>query len=324
MAKQRLVLGGGGETIATAPQGHLAWGAKGQEGWGSLPGLVKEDGGRHLGFELAVGAALAGGGVGAAALTAAAAAVHEGLAQGTTETQEQDRRHRALEEQEELIDKVEQIQGLLGHVGGHVGHHEVADILGGGAEPVDDGQSDDGAVQVTLALAVLAAPALALLVGAADAPGHQLAADGEQDGQAEVAAKVPPHASVLVGEHQGIDGFGQVGRGLHGAVLGHHTGHGRRVLRQLPEQDLRHRERHGAHPDDSQLGNDGLALLDGPGAGLGAGGCVEPVDAQGTETEGGDSQRRYLVREEAEQVGPAAGTSQGGWLYQAHGKPLAT
>jgi len=276
--------------LSPAPGWHLTRCSEGQEGRRGLPGLVKEDGGGHLCLELAVGAALTGGGIGTAALAAAAAAVHEGLAQGSAEAQEQDGRHRALEEQKELVDEVEQVQGLLGHVGGHVGHHDVADVLRGGAEPVDDGQPNDGAVQVALTLAVFGPSALGLLLGAADPAGHQLAAHGEEDGQAEVAAEVPPHPSVLVGEHQRVDGLGQVGRRLHGAVLRHHAGHGRRVLSQLPEQDLRHRQRHGAHPDDGQLGNDGLALLDGPGAGLRAGGRVEPVDAQGTEAEGGDSQ----------------------------------
>lgn len=211
MAKQRLVLGEGGGMISTAPQWHLARCAKGQEGWRGLPRLVEEDGGGHLCFELAVGAALTGGSVGAAALTAAAAAVHEGLAQGSAEAQEQDGRYRALEEQEELVDEVEQVQGLLGHIRGHVGHHNVADILRGGTEPVDDGEPDDRAVQVTLTLGVLGSSALGLLLRATDPPGHQLAAHGEEDGQAEVATKVPPHPSILVGEHQRVDRLGQVG-----------------------------------------------------------------------------------------------------------------
>lgn len=91
-----------------------------------------------------------------------------------------------------------------------VGQRDVADVFGQGADSVDHGQRQQGAVQLPLhrlvllpLLAVGAVVVVALLLGgsgvAVDVAGGHLTEDGEEDGEAEVAAEGPPHATLKDG-----------------------------------------------------------------------------------------------------------------------------
>lgn len=172
---------------------------------------MEVDGGGHFGLKLAVCAACRRGVRGPAALltAAATAAIQEGLAQGPADAQEEHRGDGALEEGRELVDEAQEVQGLPGELGGEVGHHDIADVLGERTKGIDHGQAHHSAVELALTLLVLARPTLGLPARRAPhPPRHKLAGDGEKDGQTEVAAEVPPHASILVGHHQRVDGLG--------------------------------------------------------------------------------------------------------------------
>lgn len=69
-------------------------------------------------------------------LTAAAAALHEGPAEGSAEAEEEHGGDTGLEKQKELADDVEQVHGLLRDARGHVGSDNVADILRDDAKPI--------------------------------------------------------------------------------------------------------------------------------------------------------------------------------------------
>lgn len=71
-----------------------------------------------------------------ALLTAAAAALHEGPAEGSAEAEEEHGGDAGLEEQEELADDVEEVHRLLWDARGHVGSDDVADILRDDAKPI--------------------------------------------------------------------------------------------------------------------------------------------------------------------------------------------
>lgn len=88
----------------------------------------------------------------------------------------------------------------------HVGQRDVADVLGQRAHAVHHGERQQGAVQlplqglVLLTLLVGAFVKVTLLLGGAgvavDVAGGHLAKDGEEDGEAEVAAETPPHTAL--------------------------------------------------------------------------------------------------------------------------------
>lgn len=141
------------------------------------------------------------GGLVRALLAAAATALQEGPAERSAQAEEDDRGDAGLEEQQELADDVQQVHGLLGNPGRHVGSHDVVDILGDDAEAVQDGQSHHRAVHLALQLDLPLVPARAGFLRLADFPRrHQGAGDGEQRGQAEVTAEVPPEPRAVVGE----------------------------------------------------------------------------------------------------------------------------
>lgn len=94
-----------------------------------------------------------------------------------------------------------------------VGQRDVADVLGQSADTVNYSQRQQCAVQLPLHRLVL----LTLLIGravvlatlllggagvAVDVAGGHLAEDGEEDGEAEVAAETPPHAALKHREQQ--------------------------------------------------------------------------------------------------------------------------
>lgn len=92
-----------------------------------------------------------------------------------------------------------------------VGQRDVADVFGQSADTVNHSQRQQRAVQLPLHRLVL----LALLIGgpvvlvtlllggggvAVDVAGGHLTEDGEEDGEAEVAAETPPHTTLKVQE----------------------------------------------------------------------------------------------------------------------------
>ena len=88
-----------------------------------------------------------------------------------------------------------------------VGQRDVADVFGQGADAVDHSQGQQRAVQLPLHRLVLltlliegavflAALLLSRAVVAVDVASGQLAEDGEEDREAEVAAETPPHTTL--------------------------------------------------------------------------------------------------------------------------------
>lgn len=131
-----------------------------------------------------------------------------------------------------------------------------------------------------------------------DFPGcHQGAGDSEEGRQTKIAAKVPPEPCAVVGESQHVDGVGQRRGDLHHAALARGAA---AVLGVVPGQLAQHHlgqgQQQGAHPDDSQLGRGGGAVLDHLVIHLHVGGGTEPVNAQSAQRECGDSQRGHLGR----------------------------
>lgn len=93
---------------------------------------------------------------------------------------------------------------VLGDGDVRVGQRDVAHVFGQSADAVNHGQRQQCAVQLPLHRLVLltlliggAVVVVTLLLGgvgvAVDVAGGHLAEDGEEDGEAEVAAKTPPH-----------------------------------------------------------------------------------------------------------------------------------
>lgn len=96
---------------------------------------------------------------------------------------------------------------VLGDGDVRVGQRDVAHVLGQSADAVNHGQRQQSAVQLPLHRLVLltlligrAVVLAALLLGgagvAADVASGHLAEDGEEDGEAEVAAETPPHTTL--------------------------------------------------------------------------------------------------------------------------------
>lgn len=155
-----------------------------------------------------------GGGRGGRVVAAAAATatVQEGPAQRATQEEQQRRRHGGPTEEQQLGEKVEHGHGVLGNAGRHVRRNYVADILGHHARAVDDRQRHNGAVHLALQPDLLLVAAHAGLLGAPDlARRHQRAPDGEEGGEAKVAAEAPPQASALVGQAQHVEHVGERG-----------------------------------------------------------------------------------------------------------------
>lgn len=150
-------------------------------------------------------------------------------------------------------------------------------------------------------------------------PSHQVTGQSEEQRHTDVAAKDPPNAGLMVGQHQGVDALRELLRwftdtdihlqrvgwssesshqGASRLALQHAGGRSRQVpgfLQQLPQQQLRSRQHHGAQPDNTQFGQYGLTWLYLWSLnGGGASGCMEVVNAQSTETERGHAQRAYL------------------------------
>lgn len=141
------------------------------------------------------------GGLLHALLAAAAAALHEGPAEGFAQAEEDDRGDTGLKEQQKLADDMQKVHGLLGNPGSHVGSNDVVDILGNDAESIQDGQSHHRAVHLALQLDLPLIPAGAGFLCLADFPcSHQGAGDGEQRGQTEVTAEIPPEPCAIIGE----------------------------------------------------------------------------------------------------------------------------
>lgn len=76
-----------------------------------------------------------------ALITAAAATLHEGPAEGFAQTEEKDRGDTGLKEQQELADNIQQVHRLLGNPCRHVGSNNVADIFRNNAKSIQNGQS---------------------------------------------------------------------------------------------------------------------------------------------------------------------------------------
>lgn len=124
----------------------------------------------------------------------------------------------------------------------------------------------------------------------------------------------------MVGQHQRVDAVRELRRWLTDTYVhlelvrpGPEGGHERatrlallqvvgerrqadRLLEELPQQELGGRQHHGAHPDDRQLGQDGLAglhlrRLKRPGRS----GCVETINTQSAEAECGHAERGDLT-----------------------------
>lgn len=93
-----------------------------------------------------------------------------------------------------------------------------------------------------LTLLVGAFVEVTLLLGGAgvagDIPGGHLAKDGEEDREAEVAAKTPPHTTLVIPEQQGVKGIrqveGQRRGGRDGARVDQPAGGWRHGLAELP------------------------------------------------------------------------------------------
>lgn len=261
-----------------------AMGSDGSEG-GHFAADGAERGQLQLGGVLVV-VVVAGGGGGLvrALVAAAAAALQEGPAEGLAQAEEDDRGDAGLEEQQELADDVQKVHGLPGDPGGHVGGHDVVDVLGNDAEPVQDGQGHHRAVHLALQLDLPLVPAGAGFLRLADFPRrHQGAGDGEQRGQTEVTAEIPPEPGAVVGEGQDVDGVRQVRGDLDDAALrGGAATEARVLLAQLAKDDFGKRQQESAHPYDSQLGGCGGAVFYHLIVHLHVGGSPEAVYAQGT------------------------------------------
>lgn len=248
---------------------------------------------------------VAGRGRGRHVVTAAAAtaAVQEGPAQRAAQEEQQRGRHGGSAEEQQLREEVEDRHGVLGHAGRHVRRHDVADVLGHHASTVDDGQRHDGAVHLALQPDLLLIAAHAGLFGVADlARRHQRAADGEERGEAEVAAEAPPQPGPLVGQAQHVEHVGERGGYPDDAALGGRLVWNPRVLHhQLPDEELGERQQESANPDDGEFGGGGGAVLDHLVVHLDVGGCPEAVDAQGAQGESGHAEGGHL-REQTREI----------------------
>jgi len=240
---------------------------------------------------------VAGGGRGGRVVAAAAAAaVQEGPAQRAAQEQQQRRRHGGPAEEQQLGEKVEDGHGVLGDARRHVRGHDVADVLGHHARAVDDGQRHDGAVHLALQADLLLVAAHAGLLGAPDlARRHQGAPDGEEGGEAKVAAEAPPQASALVGQAQHVEHVGERGGYPDDAAFdGRLVGPPRVLDHQLSDEELREGQQESPDPDDGQLGGRGGAVLDHLVVHLDIGGRAEAVDAQRAQSEGGHAEGGHL------------------------------
>lgn len=227
---------------------------------------------------------------------AATAAVQEGPAQRATQEKQQCGRHGGSTEEQQLGQEVEDGHGVLGNAGRHVGGNDVADVLGHHARAVDDGQRYHGAVHLALQPDLLLVAAHAGLLRAPDlARRHQRAPDGEEGGEAEVAAEAPPQTSTLVGQTQHIEHIRERGGYPDNAAFD------RRLIRdpcvlchQLSDEELWQGQQERTDPDDSQLSGGGSAVLDHLVVHLDVGGRAEAVDAQSTQGEGGHTEGGHL------------------------------
>ena len=186
--------------------------------------------------------------------------------------------------------------GVLGNAGRHVRRNYVADVLGHHARTVHDRQRHDGAVHLALQPNLLLVAAHAGLLRAPDlARRYQRAPDGEEGGQAEVAAEAPPQTGALVGQAQHVENVRKRGGDPDDAAFDGRLARDSRVLRhQLSDEELGECQEEGADPDDGELGGGGRAVLDHLVVHLDVGGRAEAVDAQSAQGEGGHAQRRHL------------------------------
>lgn len=149
-----------------------------------------------------------GSGRGGSMVTAAAAtaAVQEGPAQRATQEKQQRRRHGGPTEEQKLGEKMENRHGVLRDASRHVGRYDVADVLRHHACTVDDCQSHDGAIHLALQPDLLLVAAHAGLLRTPDLTcRHQRAPNGEEGGEAKIAAEAPPQPSALVGQAQHVE-----------------------------------------------------------------------------------------------------------------------
>lgn len=106
-----------------------------------------------------------------ALVTATAATLHEGPAEGFAQAEKEDRGDTGLEEQQELADDVQEVHRLLGNPRRHVGSDDVADIFRNNAKPIQNGQSHHCAVHLAFELNLPLIPTGAGFLGFADLPG---------------------------------------------------------------------------------------------------------------------------------------------------------
>lgn len=104
---------------------------------------------------------------------------------------------------------------------------------------------------------------------------------------------------LVIPEQQRVEGVGQVevqwGGGCDGAGVNQPTRGGGHSLAQLPQEDFGAGQQQSSEPHQQQLQQHRAAALHPPGLWLGGrGGGVETVDAQSTQSEGGDAQRHKL------------------------------
>ncbi|KAI4802746.1 hypothetical protein KUCAC02_006322 [Chaenocephalus aceratus] len=121
--------------------------------------------------------------------------------------EQQRRSHRGPTEEQQLGQKMEDGHGVFRNTGRHVRGHYVA-MFSGTTRSVHDRQRHHGAVHLALQTDLLLVAAHAGLRRRRILRASPRAADGEEGGEAEVAAEAPPKPGALVGQTQNVEHSG--------------------------------------------------------------------------------------------------------------------